>query len=48
MDNEEMEIGVRCIAVSLGSVHHKFPYAIFLLQDNVIENSFKGVKKDGR
>lgn len=28
MDNEEMEIGVRCIAVSLGSVHHKFPYAI--------------------
>ena len=28
MDNEEMEIGVRCIAVSLGCVHHKLPYAI--------------------
>lgn len=28
LDNEEIELGVRCIAVSLGSVHHKFPYAI--------------------
>lgn len=47
MDNEEMEIGVRCIAVSLGSVHHKFPYAISISapKDRMREKQINQYKK---